>query len=135
MNSPQQENTLMRTAVLSDIHSNYYAFRTCCTDAIKHGADSFIFLGDYISDLAEPGRCMDLVYAIQAEYHMRDIFNLSGIVRPAILVHGEVAGWWNLKNRVLTVNLFGNSHTEMIRETADSLWHDLKRINIINTGG
>ena len=58
----------MRTAVLSDIHSNYYAFRTCCTDAIKHGADSFIFLGDYISDLAEPGRCMDLVYAIQAEY-------------------------------------------------------------------
>ena len=67
--------------------------------------------------------------------HMRDIFNLSGIVRPVILVHGEIAGWWNLKNRVLTVSLFGNSHTEMIREMADSLWHDLKRINIINTGG
>ena len=31
--------------------------------------------------------------------HMRDIFNLAGIVRPAILVNGTVVGWWNLKNR------------------------------------
>lgn len=56
----------MRVAVLSDIHSNYHAFKACYVDAVKCGAESFIFLGDYISDLAEPQRTMDLVYEIQS---------------------------------------------------------------------
>ena len=58
----------MRAAVLSDIHSNYHAFRACYEDAIKHGAESFIFLGDYVSDLAEPQKTLDLVYEIQSKY-------------------------------------------------------------------
>ena len=58
----------MKVAVLSDIHSNYHAFRACYEDAIKHGAESFIFLGDYVSDLAEPQKTLDLVYEIQSQY-------------------------------------------------------------------
>ena len=58
----------MRVAVLSDIHSNYYAFKACYEDAIKYGAEMFIFLGDYVSDLSEPLRTMDLVYEIQSKY-------------------------------------------------------------------
>ena len=58
----------MRVAVLSDIHSNYYAFKACYEDAIKCGAEMFIFLGDYVSDLSEPQRTMDLVYEIQSKY-------------------------------------------------------------------
>lgn len=58
----------MRVAVLSDIHSNYHAFKACCDDTIKRDVDRFIFLGDYVSDLAEPRRTMDLVYEIQAGY-------------------------------------------------------------------
>lgn len=58
----------MTVAVLSDIHSNYRAFRACYEDAAKQGADSFLFLGDYISDLAEPRRTMELVYEIQSRY-------------------------------------------------------------------
>lgn len=58
----------MRVAVLSDIHSNYYAFKVCYEDAIKCGAEMFIFLGDYVSDLSEPQRTMDLVYEIQSKY-------------------------------------------------------------------
>ena len=58
----------MRVAVLSDIHSNYYAFKACYEDAIKCGAEMFIFLGDYVSDLSEPQRTMDLVYEIQSMY-------------------------------------------------------------------
>ena len=57
----------MRVAVLSDIHSNYYAFKACYEDAIKCGAEMFIFLGDYVSDLSEPQRTMDLVYEIQSK--------------------------------------------------------------------
>ena len=58
----------MRVAVLSDIHSNYHAFKACYEDAVKCGAESFIFLGDYVSDLSEPRRTMDLVYEIQSKY-------------------------------------------------------------------
>ena len=58
----------MRVAVLSDIHSNYYAFKACYEDAVKCGAEMFIFLGDYVSDLSEPQKTMDLVYEIQSKY-------------------------------------------------------------------
>ena len=58
----------MRVVVLSDIHTNYHAFKACYEDAIKCGAEIFIFLGDYVSDLSEPQRTMDLVYEIQSKY-------------------------------------------------------------------
>ena len=61
--------------------------------------------------------------------HMRDIFSLSGIVRPAILVDGNVVGWWNLKNRKLSVTLFGKCDTARITQTAHRLWEDLKQID------
>ena len=58
----------MTVALLSDIHSNYYAFKACYEDAVKCGAEMFIFLGDYVSDLSEPQRTLDLVYEIQSKY-------------------------------------------------------------------
>lgn len=58
----------MKVAVLSDIHSNYYAFKACYEDAVNCGAEMFIFLGDYVSDLSEPQRTMDLVYEIRSKY-------------------------------------------------------------------
>ena len=58
----------MKVAVFSDIHSNYHAFRACYQDALAQQAQQFIFLGDYISDLAEPRKTMDLVYEIQQKY-------------------------------------------------------------------
>lgn len=57
-----------KVAVFSDIHSNYYAFQACYEDAKSHGADGFLFLGDYISDLADPVKTLELVYEIQAQY-------------------------------------------------------------------
>ena len=57
-----------KVALMADIHSNYHAFKTCYEDAVKCGADNFIFLGDYVSDLAEPQKTMDLVYEIQSNY-------------------------------------------------------------------
>ena len=58
----------MRVALLSDIHSNYYAFKASYEDAVMCGAEMFIFLGDYVSDLSEPQRTMDLVYEIGSKY-------------------------------------------------------------------
>ncbi len=58
----------MKAAVLSDIHGNYHAFKACYEDARKQEVECFIFLGDYVSDLAEPEKTMDLVYEIQNNY-------------------------------------------------------------------
>ena len=68
---------------------------------------------------------------ILPEDHMRDIFNLAGIVRPAILVNGTVVGWWNLKNRKLKVTLFSPADQKLISDTANGLWHDLKGIEVL----
>jgi hypothetical protein len=63
--------------------------------------------------------------------HMRDIFNLAGIVRPAILVNGTVVGWWNLKNRKLRITLFSTADQNLISDTATSQWCDLKQIEYL----
>ena len=63
--------------------------------------------------------------------HMRDIFNLAGIVRPAILVNGTVAGWWNLKNHRLKITLFSPADRELISQSANRLWNDLKQIEYL----
>jgi predicted phosphodiesterase len=55
-------------AVFSDIHSNFEALRACYADALALGVDAFIFLGDYVSDLGEPVRTMELVYEIISRY-------------------------------------------------------------------
>ena len=63
--------------------------------------------------------------------HMRDIFNLAGIVRPAILVNGMVVGWWNLKNRKLKVTLFSPTDQKLLTNAATKLWADLKEIEVL----
>lgn len=68
MTEAYRQIACQRCAVFSDIHSNYHAFKACCEDAKAHGANLFIFLGDYISDLADPVRTLDLVYEIRSQY-------------------------------------------------------------------
>ncbi len=63
--------------------------------------------------------------------HMRDIFNLAGIVHPAILVNGTVGGWWNLKNRKLKITLFSLADKKLISDAASRLWSDLKQIEYL----
>ncbi len=60
--------TVHRIAILSDIHSNYPALRACVDDALESNAEGFVFLGDYVSDLGEPERVMDLVYELRSCY-------------------------------------------------------------------
>ncbi len=57
-----------KIAVFSDIHSNFQALWACYEDARIQGVQGFVFLGDYISDLADVRQTLDLVYEIQARY-------------------------------------------------------------------
>ena len=63
--------------------------------------------------------------------HMRDIFNLAGIVRPAILANGTVVGWWNLKNRKLKITLFSPADQKLISDAAAAMCGDLKEIEVL----
>ena len=60
--------------------------------------------------------------------HLRGIFNLAGIVHPALLIDGKVAGRWKKKNSKLTVTLFSPADQTLIDHTATALWSDLKHI-------
>lgn len=63
----------MKTAVLSDIHGNYHAFKSCIDYALEAGCDSFFLLGDYLGEFAYPERTMELLYNLRGKYPCRFI--------------------------------------------------------------
>jgi len=58
----------MEIAVLSDIHGNYTAFRRCMQYALDRSIKRFLFLGDYIGELAYPQKTMTLLYDVARWY-------------------------------------------------------------------
>ena len=63
--------------------------------------------------------------------HLRKIFNLAGIVNPAILLHGKVAGRWQKKNTRLNLIMFetvSEKNRRVITAEAECLWNDIKKI-------
>ena len=54
--------------------------------------------------------------------HMRDIFAAAGIVPPAILVNGSVAGWWQKRGRKLTLTVFEEKNKAPIFDAASRFW-------------
>ena len=57
--------------------------------------------------------------------YLRGIFNLAGIVLPAVLLHGQVAGRWKRRGRKLPIELFsqaGERERAAMRESAARLW-------------
>ncbi len=59
---------MLNIAVLSDIHGNYVALQKCLDYALSIGIDTFIFLGDYLGELAYPQKTMDILYSIKGKY-------------------------------------------------------------------
>ncbi len=62
--------------------------------------------------------------------HLRGIFNLAGIVMPAVLIDGWVVGRWKYKNRTCTVTLFEDRayHRSIIFTEAERLWSGLRTL-------
>ncbi|MDE7309516.1 MAG: metallophosphoesterase [Lachnospiraceae bacterium] len=58
----------MKIAVLSDIHGNYVALEQCVNYALDKGIDTFIFLGDYLGELAYPQKTMKFLYSLKEKY-------------------------------------------------------------------
>ncbi len=65
------------------------------------------------------------------DIHLRKIFNLAGIVMPAVLLRGNVVGRWKKKQTRLTVELFetlSTSDRNLIADSAAALWEDLRKV-------
>ena len=63
--------------------------------------------------------------------HLRKIFNLAGIVAPALLLNGQIIGRWKINRKKLTIELFASisAHDKStIEQTAYTLWDDSVRI-------
>jgi putative phosphoesterase len=58
----------MEIAVMSDIHGNYIALERCLEYAFSQNIGTFIFLGDYIGELAYPERTMQILYDLNDRY-------------------------------------------------------------------
>lgn len=58
----------MDLAVLSDIHGNYIALTECISYAQKQGITTFLFLGDYLGELAYPEKTMKMIYQMKEQY-------------------------------------------------------------------
>lgn len=58
----------MRLAVLSDIHSNYHAFRACADWVYENAIDGILFAGDYVSDCPYPRRTIELIEELRGKY-------------------------------------------------------------------
>lgn len=58
----------MDIAVLSDIHGNYIALEKCIQYALSRNIETFIFLGDYVGELAYPEKTMQRIYDLSEKY-------------------------------------------------------------------
>ena len=71
----------MKIAVLADIHSNHIALERCIEEAKKLGAEEFLFLGDYIGEMAYPEKTMECLEKLRKEY-------------PCTFIRGNKENYW-----------------------------------------
>jgi len=64
--------------------------------------------------------------------YLRGIFNLAGIVMPAVLVDGRVVGRWKIKNRKCAVTLFEDTAQirKAVSDGAQQMWHELRTLTL-----
>ena len=101
----------MRTAVMADIHGNHIALEACAEEARKRGAEEFLFLGDYLGELAFPEKTMDLLDQIRKEF-------------PCTFIRGNKENYWIDRQKGLNPDWIweaGSSSTGILQYVYDRL--------------
>ncbi len=99
----------MKVAVMADIHSNSVALKSCIEYAKNEGVEAFLFLGDYIGELAYPQRTMWRLYELSREY-------------PCYFIRGNKENYWLHYRAGWNVEWrFGSSTTGILRYDYDRL--------------
>ncbi len=63
--------------------------------------------------------------------HLRSVYTLSGILRPALLMEGQIVGSWNLKNKKLTIDPFSPINRAVLIQEVEAAFPDLREFTII----
>jgi len=71
----------LKIAVMADIHSNHIALERCIEEAEKIGAEEYLFLGDYIGELAYPERTISVLDQLEGRY-------------PCTFIRGNKEDYW-----------------------------------------
>ena len=83
----------MKIAVMADIHSNIEAFKTCYEEAEKQGVTEYIFLGDYLGDMAIHRKhyvcCMKFRRSILARLFVETKRNIGSITGKIPMKYGQ----------------------------------------------
>ena len=93
-----------------------------------HGVPECLFLAGFDQILLAHEKTESLF--LRSE-DLRTIFNLAGIVMPAVLLHGEIAGRWKKQNGKLRITMFRMTEPwekKIIADCAESLWNDMASI-------
>lgn len=100
---------MINIAVMADIHSNSEALKTCIQEAIKRNAQEFIFLGDYIGDMAFPQKTLELLKQIKEQY-------------PCTFIRGNKEEYWiNHRNNPGEIWESGKTSTGMLAYNFEQL--------------
>ena len=125
--SKKQINTYLKDLPVSSFQDRNHAYYHIGKNSPNEDIPECLFLAGFDQLLLGYEKTESIF--LPAE-HLRDIFTLAGIVRPAILVNGTVSGFWNLKNNKLSITLFNLRHQELICSAAEAHWPNLKQITI-----
>lgn len=60
----------MKVGIISDIHSNYRAFKVCLDFFEKENVDYYLLLGDYVSDTPCPEKVMKMIYELRQNHRV-----------------------------------------------------------------
>lgn len=110
----------MKLGVLSDIHGNYEAFKTCIDYLKKREVDAFVLLGDYVGELPCPEKSLELLKNLQKE---NNCYIIRGNKEDYILqgIGGEHPEWDDYPS-VVGMLRYGFEHcTQEDKEYFDSL--------------
>lgn len=99
----------MKIAVMADIHSNIEAFKACLVEAEKQQVSEFLFLGDYLGDLACPQETLGLLKDIRNKY-------------PCTFIRGNKEEYWiNNRKQPNDQWVYGRTPTGMLKYNFDRL--------------
>ncbi|MCR5801981.1 MAG: metallophosphatase family protein [Lachnospiraceae bacterium] len=104
----------MQIAVMADIHSNHIALERCLSEAKKRGSEEFLFLGDYLGELAYPERTLEILKSLKEEY-------------PCTFIRGNKENYWIDHEKGKHADwqwVEGTSGSGILRYTYDRLTHD-----------
>lgn len=99
-------------AVLADIHSNHLALQACIEKAINEGVQQFVFLGDYLGEMAYPGKTISILKNLQERY-------------KCVFIRGNKEDYWIAhRNNTCEVWESGKTTTGILKYVYDQLNDD-----------